>query len=183
MEKIASYFCFEIKQTVSVLLYKMRMGDGKRWTVENVDGGLILHQIYPEGAEKQDNQTKVEVKGKHTMVITTVRGFVYTIVDKQPDGAEVSFHGPLNALLMQSLLPRMTYVPETLVGMNNLMDDYVPIAEYMRLRKERHGENINPRDKWSQLNRVFYNEIPGLPTFEKGRMHNFGTRGKRNGRR
>lgn len=183
MDKIESYFKFEITQTVAVLLYKIRMGDGKRWWLEKIDGGYVLHQLYPEGKEKQDNQSKVELKGEHTMVITTVRGFVYTIVDKEPDGAEVSYHGPLNALLMQSLLPRMTYVPETLVGMNNLMDDYVSIAEYMRLRKERHGENINPRDKWSQLNRVFYNEIPGLPTFEKGRMRNFGTRGKRNGRR
>lgn len=169
MEKIASYFRFDITQTVQVLLYKMRMGNGKRWSVEKTAGGLILHQIYEEGAEKEDNQTKVELKGKHTMIITTVSGFVYTIVDKEPDGAEVSFHGPLNALLMQSLMPRMTYVPGTLIGMNNLMDDYVSIGEYMRLRQERHKGNgeENPQDRFGwRINMRFNNElVPWFPAY------------------
>ncbi len=179
MDKIESYFKFEITQTVAVLFYKVRMGDGKRWWLEKIDGGYVLHQLYPEGKEKQDNQSKVELRGEHTMVITTVRGFVYTIVDKEPDGAEVSYHGPLNSILMQSLMPRMTYVPKTLVGMNNLMDDYVPIDEFMALRAERHGNEPNPRDAKSQVNRVFYNEIPGLPKFKTGRVRKFDTRHKR----
>lgn len=175
MEKIESYFHFEITQTIQVLLYKIKMGDGKRWRIEKSDEGMILHQIYPEGVEKQDNQTKVALKGRHTMIITTVSGFVYTIMDKERDGAEVSFHGPLNALLAQSLMPRMTYVPKTLVGMNNLMDDYVPIGEYMRLRKERHNGQENPQDRFGwRLNMRFDNElVPWLPAFNGNKnVHN-----------
>ena len=165
MEKIESYFRFEITQTTRVLLYKMRMGDGKRWQVEGKeqDGVLFLHQL-----EKPENMTKVVISS-NVLRITTVRGFEYVIFNKEKDGAEVSFHGPLNALMMQSLMPKMTYVPKTLVGMNSLMDDYVPIGEYMRLRSERHNNTgeVNPQDRFGwKLNYKFNNElVPWFPRF------------------
>ena len=161
MTKLESFFRFEITQTTKVLLYKIKMGDGRRWLVEEKsDEGIIL--LY----DQHDNVTKIRVL-PDVLHITTVRGFVYIVQDKEGDGAEVTFRGPVNALLTQSLLPRMTYVPQTLKGMTSDMPEYVPIAEFMQLREKRHNGNENPQDLhgW-RVNMNFNNElVPWLPPF------------------
>lgn len=161
--KSKSYFQFEITQTTQVLLYKIKMGDSRRWIMEeNSDEGIIF--LYD--LDRRDNVTKIRVL-PDVLHITSVRGFVYIIQNKKGDGATVSFHGPVNALLTQSLLPRMTYVPGTLMGMSADMEDFVPIAEYMELREKRHNGEVNPQDKhgW-RVNMQFNNELsPWLPPF------------------
>lgn len=144
METIRSFFKFQITQTTKVLLYKIKMGDGKRWSVEGseAEGRLVLHEI-----DRPENSIEVKTN-TGVLQIKTVHGYEYVIADKEGDGAEVSFHGPVNALLTQSLLPRMTYVPETLSGMSSDMDDFVPIDEFMELREKRHAGRVNPQDKF-----------------------------------
>lgn len=163
MKKVESFFKFEITQTTKVLLYKMLKGDGRRWDVEYDANGkpMFLREI-----DKPENFVTVKVL-TDALHFTTVHGYVYLVEDKKSDGAIVSFNGPVNALLTQSLMPRMTYVRETLVGMSSDMCDYVPIAEFMAKREERHNGEVNPQDKhgW-RVNMKFDNElVPWFPAF------------------
>ena len=158
-----TYFKFEIKQTVDVLLYKIKNGNGKKWNVEDdaKAGMLILRET-----GNPDNRTEIILRDG-TMQITTVHNHHYTIFNKKGDGAIVGFHGPVNALLMQSLLPRMTYVPGTLLATNDSFDGYVPIAEFMEARAKKHGDKVNPQDKFGwRINQAFNNELaPWLPSY------------------
>lgn len=168
MKKTESFFRFDITQTTHVLLYKIEQGEGRRWLLGSGDSDntLFLHEL----KRPKENFVLIEI-GTGVLKFTTVHGFIYVVTDKDGDGAEVSFHGPVNALLTQSLLPRMTYVPETLVGMSSDMEDYVPIAEFMKLREQRHNGEVNPQDKFGwRVNMKFNNELtPWLPPF-KGEM-------------
>ncbi len=164
MKKTKSFFKFDITQTTSVLLYKIEQGDGRRWILGSgeSDNVLFLHEI----KRPKENFVHIEI-GTGFLKFTTVHGFTYVVEDKEGDGAEVRFHGPVNALLTQSLLPRMTYVPETLVGMSGDMEDFVPIGEFMELREKRHNGEVNPQDKFGwRVNMKFNNElVPWLPPF------------------
>ena len=96
------------------------------------------------------------------------------IEDKEGGGAEVSFQGPVNALLAQALMPRMTYVPGTLRAMSEDMPDYASIAEFMEIRAERNAGCPNPQDRhgW-RVNMKFNNElVPWLPPFNGDRREN-----------
>ncbi len=163
-EKTAtSFFYFNITQTTKVLLYKMKNLDGKRWRIEGKeeDGQFTLVDLHHE-----ENKTSVYIESDGLKFIT-VNGYKYEVKDKVPDGAVVTFFGPVNALLTQSLMPRMTYVPNTLQGMYVDMDEFVPISEYMTIREERHAGNPNPQDKhgW-RVNMKFNNElVPFLPPY------------------
>lgn len=158
-----STFRFEITQTRAVMLYKIIQGDGKRWTIEGDPSGTAfsLHDL-----KKPENFITVKsMPGK--IIFETTNGFVYEITDKKGDGANVCFHGPVNALLTQGLLPRMSYVPETLIGKTDEMDEFVDIQEFMKLREERHQRlgTENPQDKhgW-RVNANLNNELyPWLP--------------------
>lgn len=163
MEKTRSFFKFEITQTTKVLLYKISKGNGKRWIVEydaNRQPAFLKEIDHPENVAA----IKILPGALH---FTTVRGYVYLVEDKKIDGACVTFCGPVNALLTQSLMPRMTYVQNTLVGMSSDMDDFVPIAEFMEKREERHKGEVNPQDKYGwRVNMKFNNElVPWLPPF------------------
>lgn len=162
-EKVKSFFKFEITQTVQVVLYKIARGGGKRWNVVKKDEKhLILQDI-----QNPENQTLVDVYSD-IVKITTAHGYVYTIVNKDGDGAEVDFQGPVNALLTQSLMPRLTYVPYTLRAMSSDMTGFVGIDEFMARRSERYGNKPNPQDVhgW-RVNMKFHNElVPWLPAFK-----------------
>lgn len=68
------------------------------------------------------NNTLVLLGQGYMRIITACSGYEYLIQDKEDgDGAEVTFSGPVNALLAQSLMPRMRYVPGTLRGMSEDM--------------------------------------------------------------
>ena len=121
-----SFFRFEITQTTKVLMYKIRMGDGKRW---NIDGDEECGHITLMEPGRSVNNTLVLLGRGYMRIITACSGYEYLIQDKEDgDGAEVTFSGPVNALLAQSLMPRMRYVPGTLRGMSEDMPDYAPIV-------------------------------------------------------
>lgn len=158
-----SFFHFEITQTTKVLLYKMKQLSCKKW---NIDGDETSGHFELVDLNHEENKTLV-MTGDGYLKFITVGGYEYVVQDKTTDGAEVSFAGPVNALLTQSLMPRMTYVPNTLEGMSEDMEDFMPIAEYMAVRAERNARNPNPQDKngW-RVNMKFNNELtPFLPEF------------------
>ncbi len=175
MEKkdfVKSFFKFEITQTTKVLMYKIRMGDGKRWNVseDKERGRVVLMEI-----GRPMNVTLVMIGDQRMQIFTACSRFEYLIQDKENgDGAEVSFCGPVNALLTQALMPRMTYVPGTLQGMSEDMPDYAPIAEFMRIRKERRAADPNPQDAYGwRVNMKFQNELaPYFPPFDRARREN-----------
>ncbi len=167
MDKIESFFKFEITQTTKVLLYKIEKGNNKRWLLEkNEDGSQI---ILRDLKRPDDNFVTIKVFTQ-TLHITTAHGFVYVIQDKSGDGAEVSFNGPVNALLAQALMPRMTYVPQTLRAMSSDMDGFTDINEFMERRAQRHNGKVNPQDKFGwRVNMKFNNELEDwLPPFKGG---------------
>lgn len=161
-----SFFRFEITQTTKVLMYKIRMGDGKHWEIggDEERGHISLKEI-----GRPMNNTLVLLGRGYMRIITACSGYEYLIQDKDgSDGAEVTFTGPVNALLAQALMPRMRYVPGTLQGLSEDMDDYVPIAEFMRIRAERNAGSPNPQDAYGwRVNMKFNNElVPYFPPFE-----------------
>lgn len=178
MKKSQSFFKFEITQTTSFLVYMMKMGDGKRWTlIADTPQRMTLLEI-----DNPENKTEVRLL-PNVLHFTTVRGFVYVVEDKKSNGAVVSFNGPVNALLMQFLMPRMTYVPQTLVGMSSDMPNFAPISEFMKQREMRHNGQVNPQDKhgW-RVNMKFNNELaPWFPPFH-GEFRNLPFKKKTDGK-
>jgi len=161
-----SSFKFQISQTVKVLLYKIKMGHGKRWTLsgdpDQAEGILYLfHDDDPR------NITTIEFHPGEMEILTACSKHKYVIKDLPDSKALVTFYGPVNGLLAQSLMPRMTYLPETLVARSEDMPDgqYVPIGEYMKRRQQRNAGNPNPQDaKGYRVNARFNNELaPYLP--------------------
>ena len=168
MEKkdfIQCYFRFEITQNVKVLLYKIEKGDGRRWNVEkNKD---VPNRLELTETDNPSNRTETTTGPGYMQIITACSGYSYLIEDRKGGGAEVHFAGPVNGLLAQALMPRMTYVPHTLTARSEDMPDYVPIDEFMAIRAERNAAEPNPQDLhgW-RVNMKFNNElVPYLPPF------------------
>lgn len=166
MEQIKSFFKFEIMQTTDVLLGRIKDGDGKYWVVKESEDPKV---VFLQEIRHPENMTTVRML-PNILHITTVRGFVYVIEDKANKGANVTFSGPVNALLKQTLIPQMTYVPKTLRGMTSAdKDGYMPIGVFMERRKARHNGQVNPQDKngW-KVNMRFNNELaPWLPAYKE----------------
>ncbi len=161
-----SFFKFQITQTVQVLLYKVKNGDGRRWLVEQSEDNpqqILLHEINrPENTAVLTCCTNDCLK-----IVTACGGYEYIVQNLPGDGAEVSFAGPVNALLAQALMPRMRYVPGTLLAMSEDMEDFAPIQEFLEVRRLRNLENPNPQDKHAwRINMKFNNELfPYFPPF------------------
>ena len=160
-----SYFKFEISQTVQVLLYKItegakpkkKLNGNPRWVLDGSEdiGVMSLHAF-----DKPEICTLITITD-NSMEITTPHGYEYSIKNHpDKDGAIVVFHGPVNALLQQELMPRMTYVPKTLVAKNDDFNDYVSIEEFMEARAKRNADNPHPQDKFGyNVNKYFNNEL------------------------
>lgn len=160
---MTSTFKFRVKQTKEVMLYKIGVNSGKKWLVE---GNVSDKEFYLCEVNMPENKVKV-FSDEVSLKIQTANGYEYTITNKGKDGAEVVFAGPVNALLNQALVPRMTYVEGTLVGKSDDMSDFAPIGEFMKLRAERYGDKPNPQDRhgW-RVNMNFNNELyPYLPEY------------------
>lgn len=161
-----SSFKFQITQTTKVLLYKIEQGNGKRWNLsyDNKKGEIYLQDVKATDLEVV---TTISLQDNAMRIVCSRSNYEYIITDKAGDGANVVFTGPINALLMQSLMPRMNYVPKTLVGKTEEMEEYLPILEYMKDRAKHNSdaEKLNPQDKHGyRVNSRFYNElVPYLP--------------------
>lgn len=123
---------------------------------------------------------------EQAMTIETAGGFIYEICDfvdenfENPSGATVYFDGPINGMMQQTLLPRMTYVPFTLEGRfydpdtNKSLTPYLKMDDFGYYRELKNKKIIsdnysydrpgNQQDVYGwQVNKLFNNEIPFLP--------------------
>lgn len=159
-----SFFKFQITQTTNVLLYKIEQGVNKRWGVE---GSLNDSEFKLFDLEDPEKFVNVQSSSNGVLFFETVSGYLYEVVDGETEGAVVTFAGPVNALLAQSLMPRMTYFSGTLKAKYDDMEDYVGIQEFMSIREERHNGKPNPQDRYGwRVNMKFDNEFrPWLPKF------------------
>ena len=160
-----SFFRFQITQTVEVLLYKIEQGDGKRWIVEDTRTAKKKGTIILRDVDRPDNYATISVNEDVMTIRTSYNAYEYRIMNLLMDGAQVYFAGPVNALLAQSLMPRLRYVPQTLVARTSEMPEYVSIVEFMEDRARRNANNPNPQDrKGYKVNARFCNELaPYLP--------------------
>lgn len=151
---------YDITQTTAVMLYKIKTNTGKKWIIS----GDVESSNFKLVAIN-DNEKFIEVNvSKGKMVLTTVRGYRYEISDKPKDGATVIFEGPINALLVQALLPKMTYVPQTLTAMADGETEWSDIETFGEIRKKRNPDKENPQDKHGyKVNAKVNNEIPFFP--------------------
>lgn len=153
-------FKFDITQTSKVMLYKVKVNAGKKWNIS----GNVEDKNFRLVAIK-DNEKYIEVViNDGGMTLTTVRGYHYKICDKPKDGATVVFEGPINALLVQALLPKMTYVPQTLTAMADGETEWSDIETFGEIRKKRNPDKENPQDRHGyKVNAKVNNEIPFFP--------------------
>ncbi len=186
-----SVFRFDIKETSDDLLKEMEMPSKKHYPDRRIIDGRGVQ--FEKGAPKAKWETQYADDGSMFLMdpdfdcaaevkktdeglnITTAwGGYKYNIKDKSDGkGAEVEFHGPLNALLNQNILPTMTYVPKTLEGKfvdAETQEDLTPfmdINSYGAIRKKKNGKTSkqeNGQDKYgAQINKKFHNEIGVLP--------------------
>lgn len=114
-----------------------------------------------------DCYASVTVEEDKMKIETAWSGFEYEISQNKNGGSTVEFSGPLNALMRQNLLPKMTYVPGTLEG--KFVDDkgdltpYMPIEKYCALREQKNHGRKNEQDVYgAHINACFNNEIPAF---------------------
>ena len=150
-----SSFKYQITQSVQLLPYKIKVNNGKKWTIEEGDSYILLKHI-----KDPTKVTCVVLSSENVLEIVISGGFRYIITNLPKDGAEVIFYGPVNALEAQALKPKVTYVPNTIVAKTEDMEDWVDIDEFMEDRAMRNADNQNPQDKngW-RVNMKFNNEF------------------------
>lgn len=171
-----SIFQFRISQSIDELLENMEKRDGKDWKLifREPCSLQLMDPDYNSFANIwlgrnicKVNKSGEILFGKIMIIKTAWSGFEYdirTYPDEQ--GSEVRFYGPLNGLLTQLLLPRMSYVPHTLMGKYENMAEFVSIDKYCQIREERHAGQINKQDSYGGwVNLAFNNEIPSLPAW------------------
>lgn len=195
-EDAYSVFRFEIKESSADLLKQMKElpkkhypqkreidEDGNvtirktpslaRWKYKETENGIKL--------EDRDFDSVADVKKTDNGIdiLTAWSGFEYKIRDNQDKpGAVVEFNGPINGLLRQNLLPKMTYVPGTLEAKfidaqsGEDLTSYMGINQYGEIRKEKNKRNSrsdeedfgNSQDYFGyNVNRAFNNELDFLP--------------------
>lgn len=173
-ENAHSAFHFEIKETTTELIKQMKSKKKKRqWKYREDEDGFKMH------LDDLDFYCSADISkiDGGLSIITALSDYKYVIKDMIDGGADVTFYGPLNGLLTQNLLPKMTYVPHTLEGKfidkENGQDltEYMHINEYVEIRRLKNS-NIknnydgveligNPQDCYGvSINARFNNEIP-----------------------
>ena len=154
-----SQFQFKIEESIEELLQNIKTSENWEYSEEK-DGTMWLKDF------DFSSWAIAWMEGEKLYLRTAWSGFKYTF-EPAEDGSLVTFEGPLNALGRQNLLPSFTYVPGTLEGKYEDMSDFVGISAYCEERKLRHEGNKNPQDVYGAgVNRIFNNEIPGLPLWE-----------------
>lgn len=193
-----SVFRFEIKENVPDLIRSMKKVKNrpqKRMIDEN--GNVSFSEatslnpwevVYPEKGNKthyllsdpnvNSDADVTEKKDGSLEIITAWGGYQYIIQPNEKGGSSVEFHGPLNGLLRQNLLPDMTYVPHTLEAKFVSSDDkhdlteFMSIEYYCALREAKNNGKQNEQDTMGyHVNRAFNNEIPALPYHEDAQTY------------
>lgn len=186
MKKITkTAFYFRIEENVFELYSSIlnHQHDEKEPIWEVFDGVMYDRNI----SSAQGAGFQIDARQEALKVFTAWSNFIYYIYNLPEGGAEVFFFGPLNAILNQNLLPKMTYVPKTIKvdkeqvkGLKrNLLglpeekwisldvSAFISIDEYSKFRNEENKKKTNPQDKYgARINSRFNNEINCLPLFK-----------------
>lgn len=90
--------------------------------------------------------------------------YSYILTPNKKGGCDVEFDGPMGALFTQNLLPKMTYVPNTLKAK---MEDtcWLSISDYFAFRI--NNDMGLPTGAGAWLNGSFNNEIPVIGTWNE----------------
>lgn len=179
-----SVFKFEVKENVKDIIHNIKEGaqqktysyighDGsyneyseKRWDLKRTEDG----DMYLIDPNWNNSYATVKSTLKGIEIETATGHYTYSITQNENQGCTVEFNGPVNGLLNQNLLPKMTYVPKTLEGKfvsKNGADltPYNSIDTYGLLRDIKNGKQGNIQDDYGfNINRNFNNEIPFLPS-------------------
>ena len=200
-----SVFSFKIEESSQDLLKEMKELPKKRkpdYEMTDINGETHIqrgdYKVRWEYSERNDKiylTDRYVSSGSNVAVVTKTDegleietawgGYKYTISDNKKGGANVEFHGPVNALLKQDLLPPMTYVPHTLKGKfvdshnGSDLTPYMDISTYGVIRKAKntqvdnvsYEQETNPQDVYgSAVNKMFNNEIDFLPQFKDAQV-------------
>lgn len=181
-----SKFKFEIKENVSDLLHQIEVDSRKNIKVGYDEEPKLGYRAMAHTNDKKETVSyslynpvdtwnfTAEVKktdaGLH--IVTASSGFVYEITQKENNkGCTVEFDGPINGLMTQELLPKMTYISGTLEGKfvdadtHKDLTGYMDIVDYCDMRIGKDTVR-NPQDKYGMLvNKAFNNEIPIFPGY------------------
>lgn len=171
-----SVFQFDINETIKDLKNDLERRNYRDFEVWKIDANRYgISELMGGGGGSSELTV-----GKGKMSIETALGVKYNITEKPEGGSRVTFEGPVNALLDQDLLPKMTYVPYTLsakfIDSENGKDltDYMNMNSYGFLRAEKNkkadewGDKENPQDGYGyHINAKFNNEIDFLPQSNK----------------
>ncbi len=173
-----SVFTFEIAESVGDVLSNILHPKEDRkdyWEVQHLEKGKLRmwDKQWPCFAD-------VEYSENEMKITTATAKYTYNIKpNKGRKGCSVEFKGPLNGLMNQVLLPKMTYVHHTLEGKfvdrnGKDLTKFMPIAEYCELRDEKnkqpneYGKTGNLQDYYGyQVNMKFNNEIPSFSTYTR----------------
>lgn len=175
-----SVFQFDINETIKDLKNDMENRNGTDFKVAKTSA-LKYEIIDPRFEYNIDGGIAYLTIGKGKMSVETAfSGFKYSITENSDGGSSVTFEGPVNALLNQNLLPKMTYVPKTLSAKfvdnetGKDLTEYMDIHSYGVLRAEKNkqadewGEKENTQDKYGyHINAKFNNEIDFLPKSDR----------------
>lgn len=171
-----SVFTFEITESVGDVLSNILhpRGDKKdNWDIQHLEDGKLWmwDKNWPCCA-------KVEYSDKEMKIETATAQYSYHIKpNKGRKGCLVEFQGPLNGLMNQVILPKMTYVHHTLEGKfvdqaGKDLTKFMPISEYCMLRDaknkqpDENGKTGNLQDYYGyQVNMKFNNEIPSFSIY------------------
>lgn len=163
-----SVFHFSIEETVEELRDRIKnpacdeFGE-KAWEVRDYDGRYYFSDDFSNCRARAYLDDSPQGR---LIIISAMSCFKYEVTNLPQGGAEVFFDGPLNALLRQNLLPKMTYISHTLEAKYDDMEDFLSIEEYCFLRKEKAEGKANDQDVYGfWVNKNFYNEIPCLPVW------------------
>lgn len=194
-----SKFYFEIEESIEDLIRDMKERPKKHYPQERVineetgevrfwDGGSKAPwkfiEIEDGKYELEDTDwcgcyASVRKEDEKLSITTATSSYQYEITPRAGGGSCVEFSGPVNGLLAQNLLPKMTYEPYTLWGKfvdketGKDLTDYMDMQLYGELRAQKNRQIIegsylygytkpgNEQDRYGfQVNERFNNEIP-----------------------
>ena len=174
-----SVFQFDIEENIADLKKDMESRNGTDFKIAKTSSHN--YEIIDPALEYNSGGTAYLHIEKNSMTVeTALSGYKYSINEYPEGGSFVTFEGPVNALLNQNLLPKMSYVPQTLKAKftdnetGKDLTDYLDIHSYGILRAEKNkkanawGEKGNNQDKYGyNINAKFNNEIDFLPLNDK----------------
>lgn len=150
-----SFFRFRIKESIETIIALTQKGGKGFYFSDDLSESnrLVIISTY-DGWWK----AYVDVIDEDHINITCAnKKYHYFLSRNEDGGCNVEFDGSIAALLQQTTMPKMTYIPDTLEGTYENFGFYLPISIYCQIRFIRNGDETYGGD---EINKMFNNEIP-----------------------